>query len=74
MVFQHGDVYHYQQYKGFINWVGKEYITLCIRQTLKEDRLQLDSKSKYVQVNVCIFPQNWDKLIKSNETLSDIFP
>lgn len=74
MVFQHGDVYQYEQHKGFINFVGNEYITLCIKQTLKEEKLRQGSKCIYVQVNVCIFPDSWDKLIKTDETLSDIFP
>ncbi len=74
MVFQHGDVYQYEQHKGFINFIGNEYITLCIKQTLKEERLRVNSKCNYVQVNLCIFAYNWDKLIKTDETLSDNFP
>ncbi len=74
MVFQHGEVYQYEQHKGFINFIGSEYITLCIRQSLKEERLRRNSKCNYVQVNLCIYAHYWDKLIKIDETLPNEFP
>lgn len=62
MDFQHGEIITYQNYTGYVNFIDKEYITMCIKENTLPDEIARASRRNTNQVCICIHNTRWSDI------------
>ena len=71
--FYSGQLVSFQGHKGFVNFISEEYITVCIREYTKPPEVAEHSRNKLHQVCICVFPHDWDKVLETQQEVTNKF-
>jgi len=58
-----GEYITWRDHSGYVNFIGKEYITMCIREYCDPDNDGANCKRETKQVNLLIYPDYWHEVI-----------
>lgn len=58
-----GEHITWREHSGYVNFIGKEYITMCIREYCNPEEEGAMCKREMKQVNLLIYSQYWDEVI-----------
>ena len=58
-----GECITWKGHQGFVNFIDKDYITMCIREYCKPEEDLKACKQRDNQVNVIIHNQYWNEVI-----------
>lgn len=71
--FYKGQFVIYDNTYGYVNFISEEYITICVREYTKPSQEAEHALSAIRQVCVCVFPNDWDKVLETQQQVSDKF-
>ena len=65
--FYSGQLVIYQGQQGYVNFISEEYITVCIREYTKPPEVAEHCRNKLNQVCICVFPNDWDNVLETQQ-------
>ena len=71
--FYKGQFVIYDNTYGYVNFISEEYITICIREYNKPPEVAEHSRNKLHQVCICVFPHDWDKVLETQQEVTNKF-
>ena len=71
--FYPGQLVIYDGHQGYVNFISESYITICIREYTKPPQVAEHSRNKLHQVCICVFPHDWDKVLETQQEVTNKF-
>lgn len=71
--FYQGQFVLYDNTYGYVNFISTQYITVCIREYNKPPEEAEHARSPIRQVCIVVPPECWDKVLETQQRVSDKF-
>ena len=71
--FYKGQFVIYDNTYGYVNFISEEYITICVREYTKPSAEAEHALCNPSGLCVCVFPNDWDKVLETQQQVSDKF-
>ena len=71
--FYEGQLVIYDNTYGYVNFVSESYITICIKEYNKPPEEAEHAKSNVRQVCIVVPPECWDKVLETQQQVSNKF-
>ena len=71
--FYKGQLVIYDNTQGYVNFISEQYITICIREYQKPPEEAQHALSTTRQVCIVVPPECWDRVLETQQQVSDKF-